>query len=312
MQQLPRFEEYEDTPIYNTQAVVRMTAVQAPRLRAWERRYTLLSPQRNTNSYRLYSERDVAIIRWLSEQVDKGMTISQATAYLREMARMPASMRPPATPMPPLDMSSLMVAIIAAVKRLDEAQTCALLQQAFAVYPVEDVCNNLITPAMVEIGHQWETDGHIVVAEHFFSGIVRAQLDALWHATYHMTDGPLVVVGTAPGDLHDLGALMLALFLRRAGIRATFLGANLPATDIVWLAQMLHPTAICLISTYSACVPVALDLVDDLAAIAGLKIFLSGRALTPEVVATMPAHVQYMHQDGLQAVAVIKRALITR
>src|SRR5205814_4601292 len=81
----PDLEHYSDIPLYNTKAVVQQTGVPAPTLRAWERRYAILSPERANNAYRLYSERDIAMIRWLKVHVESGMSISQAIALLRHM-----------------------------------------------------------------------------------------------------------------------------------------------------------------------------------------------------------------------------------
>src|SRR5438270_895131 len=78
-------EHYADVPLFNTKAVVQQTGIAAPTLRAWERRYLILSPERAHNDYRLYSERDMAIIRWLKERVDAGMAISQAIALFRHL-----------------------------------------------------------------------------------------------------------------------------------------------------------------------------------------------------------------------------------
>lgn len=83
--ELPDLARYSDTPLYNTKAVVQQTGVQAATLRAWERRYELLAPQRAGNAYRFYSERDVATIRWLKSRVDGGMAISQAVALFHQM-----------------------------------------------------------------------------------------------------------------------------------------------------------------------------------------------------------------------------------
>jgi MerR family transcriptional regulator, light-induced transcriptional regulator len=81
----PELKRYSDFPLYNTKAVVQQTGIPAPTLRAWERRYTFLSPGRADNSYRRYSERDIAVIRWLKERVDSGMSISQAIALFRHL-----------------------------------------------------------------------------------------------------------------------------------------------------------------------------------------------------------------------------------
>src|SRR5690242_8561055 len=81
----PHLEHYSTVPLFNTKAVVQQTGITAPTLRAWERRYLLLSPERAQNDYRLYSERDIAIIGWLKERVDAGMAISQAIALFRHL-----------------------------------------------------------------------------------------------------------------------------------------------------------------------------------------------------------------------------------
>lgn len=82
---LPDLKQYSDQPVFNTKAVVQQTGVPAPTLRAWERRYALLVPERADNAYRLYSERHVALIHWLKERVDSGISISQAAALFRHL-----------------------------------------------------------------------------------------------------------------------------------------------------------------------------------------------------------------------------------
>src|SRR5215472_16871241 len=83
--QPPVLELYSDMPLYNTKSVVHHTGVPAPTLRAWERRYGILSPRRSDNDYGLYSERDMMTVTWLRERVESGMTISQAIALLRSL-----------------------------------------------------------------------------------------------------------------------------------------------------------------------------------------------------------------------------------
>src|ERR1700680_1328377 len=81
----PDLEHYADVPLFNTKSVVQQTGIAGPTLRAWERRYTILSPERAQNDYRLYSERDIAIIGWLKDRVDAGMSISQAISLFRHL-----------------------------------------------------------------------------------------------------------------------------------------------------------------------------------------------------------------------------------
>src|SRR5690348_6050098 len=72
-----------DAALYNTAAVVQRTGVPATTFRAWERRYGYPKPRRDTGGQRLYSERDIDSIRWLSEQTAQGVAISRAVEMLR-------------------------------------------------------------------------------------------------------------------------------------------------------------------------------------------------------------------------------------
>src|SRR5574338_754356 len=72
-------------PKFTIKAVSSQTGIRPVTLRAWERRHEVLNPHRADNRYRLYSERDIAILRWLKNRVDEGVSISNAVNELRSM-----------------------------------------------------------------------------------------------------------------------------------------------------------------------------------------------------------------------------------
>src|SRR5687768_5866252 len=76
-------DPFSTRPVFNTKAVARETGVPADTFRAWERRYGVPHPQRTDGGHRLYSDRDIAIIRWLRDRTAEGMNISQAVQLLR-------------------------------------------------------------------------------------------------------------------------------------------------------------------------------------------------------------------------------------
>ncbi len=310
--QLPRLAHFDNTPIYNTRAAVRLTQVEAPRLRAWERRYAILVPQRSSNSYRLYSERDIAIIRWLREQVDAGMTISQATARLRSFTE-EGALDDGAAPLADLaiDLDAMADAMIAAAHLLDEGTTIALLQAAFAVYSVEEVCERLIAPAMVKMGETWAQDNNVMVAERFLSNVVRAQLDALWHLTYQPKDGPLVLVTCVPGEQHELGPFVLALFLRRRGVRVAFLGQNIEEVSLLRFVGELRPRAVCLSVTLPANEARGIALARQLLGVADSHIYLGGRATLSDGMVKNEPRLTVLSAAGSDAADIIKGNLTT-
>src|SRR5512133_2525954 len=97
MQDLP-LTAYADDPIYNMKAVTQRTGIPAATLRAWERRYHALAPRRSGGNYRLYSERDIAILRWLQAQLDAGLSIRRAVALLERLREHDAGATLPAQP----------------------------------------------------------------------------------------------------------------------------------------------------------------------------------------------------------------------
>src|SRR5512146_2758239 len=77
--------EFSDVPKFTIKTVCVQTGIRAVTLRAWERRYEVLNPHRSENRYRLYSERDVAVLRWVKNRVDSGMPISSVVNELRSL-----------------------------------------------------------------------------------------------------------------------------------------------------------------------------------------------------------------------------------
>lgn len=267
--QPPQLEGFSDIPLFNTKAVVRQTGVPAPTLRAWERRYGVLTPHRGENDYRLYSERDMATITWLRERVANGLTISQAIALLRslEPRRSPHRTRPSGPPSAsapsadahaveraPADAGRLSLGDIGAdllrnIIALDESAATNAIAQAFAIYSVEEVCVALLQPTLVRLGDLWREGGVTVVTEHFATTLFRGRLESLFHSVPAPDDAPLTLVGCAPGELHELGALMLALFLRRCGVRVVYLGQSVEPTSLLTTIEATRPACLLLSAT---------------------------------------------------------------
>ena len=62
----------------NMKAMARETGLKPDTLRAWERRYGLPQPARTSGGHRLYSQRDVEIMKWLIARQEEGLSISRA------------------------------------------------------------------------------------------------------------------------------------------------------------------------------------------------------------------------------------------
>ncbi len=247
---------YDDKPIYTIKTVVQQTGITSATLRAWERRYGILSPGRSGGGYRLYSERDIAILRWLKAQVDAGVSISSAVALLELQQQ--AGISPAPEPQPtsrleptrgPRHAQAMRDQLLRAMLAFREGEAEAALTEAFALFPVEHVAEEIIAPVLVEIGERWHRGEATVIQEHFATTFLRHRLAALFHAYPQPTGGPLAITGSAPGEWHDVGILLVALALRRHGWRIIHLGQNVPAAHLIEEMQRLRPKLVCLSAT---------------------------------------------------------------
>ena len=83
----------DDQAIYSIGAVARMLEIPTSTLRAWEERYSVITPLRSEGSQRLYSRAQVEQLRFIKSRLESGASAADAHRLLsQEMAadRIPA------------------------------------------------------------------------------------------------------------------------------------------------------------------------------------------------------------------------------
>lgn len=263
MNSLTRLGDYPFTPLYNIKAVVQATGISSSTLRAWERRYQVCQPQRTESGYRLYSDRDIAIIRWLKQQVEAGMAISQAVSWLDNLAEeaqglehvaLPGNHPPPAEhnrfvekrQFSVRDIMVLQNELLAALVNFDENQAEHLMTEAFSLYPLEFIGENLVAPLLVEVGERWHKGTLSITREHYITSYLTQRLAVLLRSVQNPNKGAQLWVACASTEQHDIGAILLTLYLRRAGYQVHFMGKDLPRTDFVQEVRLQRPALVLL------------------------------------------------------------------
>lgn len=231
-----------DVPLYNIQAVAAATGVPSITLRSWERRYGVPEPKRDPKGYRLYSDRDIAVTRWLRERVQEGVGISRAVNLLHVLEHGDLEPPEPST----LDFVSLQTKLLHAVERMDDIAIGRVIAEGLMVATVEEVVLNLLQPALYEIGERWAAGQLSVTIEHVSSNVIRSHVSQLVRISPAPLRDERVMVACAPGELHDIGALVLALFLRRRGFDVIYGGANIEADSFITDVLSVKPDAVCL------------------------------------------------------------------
>ena len=218
--------------------VARRTGIATELLRAWERRYGLLTPGRSEGGYRLYSDDDVRRVRRMRELLATGLSAAEA-------ARQAASEPPPPAEVAPAAASA---ELRRALEQLDDADAHAAFDRLLADYSSGAVLGGVVLPLLHELGAGWERGEISVAQEHFASNLLRGRLLGLARG-WDRGSGPRAILACPPGERHDLGLVIFGLSLRELGWRITFLGADTPPDTIVETVHRLDPEALVLAVT---------------------------------------------------------------
>jgi len=248
----------DQVPTFNLKAVVRETGLKPDTLRAWERRYGLPQPQRTAGRHRLYSQRDIDALKWLMARRAEGLSISRAVALWREIEaggqdplQAPAYTVPDSAPGPIFipqgeTMDALRQAWLSACLAFDERRAGQALTQAFALYPPETVCVELLQKGLAEVGAGWYSGEVSVQQEHFSSALALRQLEALVASAPPPTRPGRMLVGCAPEEEHAFSPLLLTYLLKRRGWDVVYLGARVPLARMEATVAAVQPRLVVL------------------------------------------------------------------
>jgi methanogenic corrinoid protein MtbC1 len=182
------------------------------------------------------------MLKWLIARQDEGMSISRAAdlweRYSQEaqdpLVAMPLPVEEPPTPQTftlsdsARALAELRSEWLAACKAFDERRAEHIMAQAFALYPVEAVCVELLQKGIAAIGDGWYEGDVTVQQEHFASALAMRRLEALLAAAPVPTRAGRILAACPAEEIHTFSLLMITLMLRRNGWEVIYLGANVP------------------------------------------------------------------------------------
>ncbi|MFN0072507.1 MAG: MerR family transcriptional regulator [Chloroflexota bacterium] len=237
----------------NIGALARRSGIPQATLRAWEHRYGIPTPERTSSGRRVYSDQDLTTVLRMRQLVSEGVAPARAAAMLAT-----GSDEPRAGLGQGLS-DGFAIRFVDACTRYDELAAIGVLDEVLAVYPVEQACVQVLVPALRRIGELWRDGGLPVATEHIASSLILERLAMLMRAIPSPANGPLAVLACAPGELHEIGPMLLGVFLKRRAWRVLRLGANTPIDEISRIISSLEPTAVVISATQPSAARRALE-----------------------------------------------------
>jgi DNA-binding transcriptional MerR regulator len=218
-------------PLFPIRVVARLTGINPVTIRAWERRYGLVTPERTPGGHRLYSRADVDRLRSASRLISQGLAIGQASRLLDAERAAPPS-RP----------SHAIERFLGRVARLDDEGMTALYQALRVREDGGAAAGALLAaiPATLEEAP--------VVQRRFAEAWVQALLGARVQASLPDEEAARVIVCVEADGPERTWGTVLALLLSELGLRPILLGP-LPGESLEEAAERAGCTAVVVVGS---------------------------------------------------------------
>lgn len=227
---------------YRIHIAAQLSGVRVELIRAWERRYGVPQPQRTPSGYRMYTERDVGLLKQLKKLTEEGVSISEAVKLVPQPPpEDAASAEAPSVEVSATQVEEWRAAVLAAAVANDQERVSRVLDEVLSALPPLKAFDEVLAPVQCEVGERWHAGTLTVAQEHLVSQVVRARMVSLLHAAPGNKAARHAVLACFPEEQHEVGLLGVALRLRHAGQRVTLLGQRVPAKDLARLVGQLRP-----------------------------------------------------------------------
>lgn len=232
--------------LYPIRTVSQLTGVHPVTLRAWERRYGLVTPMRTPKGHRMYTQEDVERIRRIMDHLRRGVAVSQLRPLLDGEPILPDSDAHTSSEQPRDPWEKYLERMLHAARNFDDAMLDSVYNDALSLYPVELIASRLTNPVLRQLGAEWREQENGIAQEHFFSHFLRNKLGARLHHLSYPANGPRLLGACPEGESHELGLLQFALAAAIHGYRTILLGGNIPVGQIASAAHTADCAAIVL------------------------------------------------------------------
>ena len=234
-----------DKAIHSIAAASQRTGLPQDLLRAWERRYQAVCPERSQGGRRLYTSGDLDRLLLLKQAIAKGHRIGALASLqnqeLEELVRQSDRSLPQfaqgTTGGSEFDAEHHLKEMIQAVQSAQANALSDLLDAGSVGLSLPRLLDSLILPLIEWIGVNWHEGELRVSQEHMATAVLRTFLGNLLARRRAAPGAPCIVAATPSGQRHELGALLVGLTAQEAGWEVCYLGPDLPAEEI---AAMVH------------------------------------------------------------------------
>lgn len=230
---------------YSIKDLERLTGIKAHTIRMWEKRYSIVDPERTQSNIRWYSDSDLKKLLNVSILNRNGIKIS----HLARLTPSQLNQKILEVVRPGSDYLSQIESLVVSMIELNEERFEKVLNNAIIKMGFEESLFHVIYPFFEKIGVLWQTGTINPAQEHFISNLIRMKLfvaiDSL--TAVLEADARRIILFLPEWELHEIGLLAYYYLAKKHGLKVYYLGQNVPMEDLFSVAQVVKPD---LLATY--------------------------------------------------------------
>ncbi len=216
---------------YPIRKISELTGINPVTLRAWERRYGLIKPERTPKGHRLYTDEHVQLIRRILSLVDQGISIGQVKRMLTD-ENLSADQEPDMAANAIDPWEEYRSRMLQAIAQFDDAVLDNSYNDCLSLYPVELVTRLLLLPLLHELRQRQARQPLSDPETHFFHTYLRNKLGARFHHMTTQAQGRRLLAACLPGEFSEVELLLFSLAALTRGYRIVLLGPNMPLESL--------------------------------------------------------------------------------
>lgn len=211
-------------------------------IRAWEKRYDALKPDRSEGNTRYYNGNqlrrllNIASLMHSEYKISElcSMTDSELYALMNEQLEAHKA-----------GDELLVSQMVAAAMEFNEALFNKIFAKAKSKLGIDGAYSKVIYPSLQRIGVMWSADGIAPAQEHFISQLIRQKLNASIDALpLNEKSKQHWILFLPENEFHETGLLMANYLVRSAGHQSTYLGSNVPMESLHQAVKQLKSSSL--------------------------------------------------------------------
>jgi DNA-binding transcriptional MerR regulator len=215
-----------------------LSGIKAHTIRIWEQRYTFLKPQRTDTNIRYYTNDELKKVLNIALLNKYGFKISHIDKMdAQEMRDKIISLNQAEA-----QQERLINELLQCMVDLDMEKFEEVVDRFIGAKGIDKAIHYLLFPFLDKIGILWLINNIHPAQEHLVTNIIRQKLIVgIESVMSHLSPDKKVILFLPEGEHHELGLLYIYYLLKSRGVQVIYLGANVPLTDLQYIASQKQP-----------------------------------------------------------------------